>query len=197
MSKTKYSFDEFKLMYESTEKVTDRRLQTNRWNYTICTAIMISVFGVIKFSVTKVPFFYLGLLEAVVLCGIAILFCCLWIGQIKDFKTLNYAKFEVLTEMAPHLEYDLEFPDIFTPYCPFDKEWEKLKKAKALQEEGKTNFIALKSSNIEYYVPKAFIALFVSIIIITGLFILPYKDKFNEQKNIKVKTSISSQIKDK
>lgn len=35
----KYSFEEFKLIYESAEKVTDRRLQTNRWNYVICIAI--------------------------------------------------------------------------------------------------------------------------------------------------------------
>ena len=32
---SRHSFDEFKLYYESTEKVTDRRLDTNRWNYSI------------------------------------------------------------------------------------------------------------------------------------------------------------------
>jgi hypothetical protein len=37
------SFDEFKLYYESTEKVTDRRLETNRWNYSICIATLVAI----------------------------------------------------------------------------------------------------------------------------------------------------------
>jgi len=39
----RFSFDEFKLYYDSTEKVTDRRLETNRWNYSICVAILVAV----------------------------------------------------------------------------------------------------------------------------------------------------------
>jgi hypothetical protein len=36
----KVAFDEFKLFYESAEKVTDRRNAANRWNYSICIAIL-------------------------------------------------------------------------------------------------------------------------------------------------------------
>ena len=47
--KTKLSFEEFQLFYESTEKVTDRRLNANRWNYSICIAILIEKAGFTDF----------------------------------------------------------------------------------------------------------------------------------------------------
>lgn len=184
----KYSFDEFKIVYESTEKVTDRRLQTNRWNYTICTAVLVAIAGIIKYSVSNEPFFYIGLMVALVLSGMATLFCCLWVGQIKDFKSLNHAKFDVLNEMAPHLEYNPEHPGVLKPFCPFKKEWDKLEEMKALQEKGKTDFIALKSTNIEYYIPKAFIALFALVVIVVGILLLPNKDRFNKPTSVKPQT---------
>jgi len=185
----KYSFDEFKIVYESTEKVTDRRLQTNRWNYTICTAVLVAIAGLIKYSVSNEPFFHIGLVIALVLSGMAILFCCLWVGQIKDFKSLNHAKFDVLKEMAPHLEYDPEHPGVLKPFCPFEKEWNKLEEMKALQEKGKTSFVALKSTNIEYYIPKAFIVLFVLVLIVVGILLLSNKNRFNKPTSIKPQTA--------
>ncbi len=183
--KLKYSFEEFKLMYESAEKVTGRRLQTNRWNYTICVAVLVAIAGVIKYSVGNMSFFYIGLVSVLVLSGIAILFCCLWVGQIRDFKSLNHAKFDVLNQMAQNVEYDPNHPGMITPFCSFEKEWNKLQEVKALQEEGKTNFIALKSTNIEYYIPKAFIAVFACIIIVTCIFILPKRSTyFKLQSNV-------------
>lgn len=185
----KYSFDEFKIVYESTEKVTDRRLQTNRWNYTICTAVLVAIAGLIKYSVSNEPFFHIGLVIALVLSGMVILFCCLWVGQIKDFKSLNHAKFDVLKEMAPHLEYDPEHPGVLKPFCPFEKEWNKLEEMKALQEKGKTSFVALKSTNIEYYIPKAFIVLFVLVLIVVGILLLSNKNRFNKPTSIKPQTA--------
>jgi len=184
----KYSFDEFKIVYESTEKVTDRRLQTNRWNYTICAALIVAITGIIKYSVSNDPFFYIGLIVALVLSGMATLFCCLWVGQIKDFKSLNHAKFDVLNQMAPYLEYNPEHPGVLKPFCPFEKEWNKLEEMKALQEKSKTSFIALKSTNIEYYIPKAFIALFALVVIVVGILLLPNKDRFNKPPSVKPQT---------
>src|SRR2546421_7874977 len=91
----KVSFDEFKLYYESTEKVTDRRLSANTWNYSICIAIVIAIAGIVKWSVGN-PVLYVGLTAVLVLCIMAVLFCTLWLGQITDFKYLNNAKFKVL-----------------------------------------------------------------------------------------------------
>lgn len=49
----KHSFDEFKLYYDSTEKVTDRRLDTNRWNYSICIAILVAIATITNWSLTN------------------------------------------------------------------------------------------------------------------------------------------------
>lgn len=174
----KHSFEEFRLMYESTEKVTDRRLQTNRWNYTICIAVLVAIAGILKYCVENSPFFYLGLSAVIILSGMAILFCLLWIGQIRDFKSLNNAKFDIINSMAPHVEFDSGHPNTITSFCSFEKEWKRLEEMKALQEAGRTNFIALKSTNIEYFIPKAFIVLFVSIILAVAIFILPNRTEY-------------------
>ena len=190
----RYSFDEFRLMYESTEKVTDRRLQTNRWNYTICIAVLVAIAGILKYSVGNSPFFYLGLFTIIVLSGMAILFCSLWIGQIRDFKSLNNAKFEIINSMAPHVEFDPDHPGTITSFCSFEKEWKRLEEVKALQEASKTNFIALKSTNIEYFIPKAFIVLFVAIILAVSIFMLPNRTEYTKNATeTPLKVSVQTQ----
>lgn len=162
---TRLSFDEFKLYYDSTEKVTDRRLETNRWNYSICIAILIAIATITNWSLSNPALTWVGLAADALLSVMAILFCALWIGQIRDFKNLNNAKFAVLNDMAPSVDFDIENPGAVTSFCPFDKEWKKLTELHALQEVGRSNVIALKSSNIEYFIPKAFAALFLAILV--------------------------------
>src|SRR6185295_5641237 len=122
-NKIKLSFEEFKLYYESTEKVTERRLSANTWNYSICIGIILAIAGIVKWSSGTQPFFYIGLIAVFLLSTMAILFCSLWLGQIQDFKYLNNAKFKVLNDMAPRIEFDLERPNQMTSFCPFEKEW--------------------------------------------------------------------------
>lgn len=160
---SKLSFEEFKLYYESTEKVTDRRLDTNRWNYSICIAILVAIAVLTRWSLTTPTLLWIGFTAVAILCLMAILFCALWVGQIRDFKKLNNAKFAVLNAMAPDLEFDTDKPGAVVSYCPFEKEWSKLNELNALDEVGKANIVALKSSNIEYFIPKAFIILFLCI----------------------------------
>lgn len=160
----KLSFDEFKLYYESAEKVTDRRLETNRWNYSICIALLIAVAGVTKWSLATPVVVWIGLSAVVVLCVMAILFCMLWIGQIRDFKKLNTAKFAVVNEMCPLIEFDADKPGAVRSYRPFEREWSKLGELNALEEMARSNVVALKSSNIEYFIPKAFAVLFACIL---------------------------------
>jgi len=109
----------------------------------------------------------------------AILFCFLWIGQIRDFKSLNNAKFEIINQMAPNVEFDPEHPGSITSFCSFEKEWKKLEEMRALQVAGKTNIIALKSTNIEYFIPKAFITIFAAIILVVTIFILPSRTDYS------------------
>ena len=102
----KLSFDEFKLFYESAEKVTDRRLATNSWNYSICIAVIGGVAVILQWSLSTPMNFVVGVVAIILLCVMAAIFCLFWVGQIDDFKSLNNAKFAVLNEMAPHLEFD-------------------------------------------------------------------------------------------
>jgi hypothetical protein len=160
------SFDEFKLYYDSTEKVTDRRLETNRWNYSICTAILIAIALITNWSLSNPVLMWVGLSADALLAAMALFFCALWIGQIRDFKNLNNAKFTVLNDMAPKLDFDKDNPGSVVSFCPFDREWRKLTELQALQEVGASNIIALKSSNMEYFIPKAFSALFSAILVV-------------------------------
>lgn len=160
------SFDEFKLYYDSTEKVTDRRLETNRWNYSICIAMLIAIATITNWSLSNPALTWVGLSADALLSVMAILFCVLWIGQIRDFKNLNNAKFSVLNEMAPNVDFDIANPRAIISFCPFDKEWKKLTELHAIQEVGRSNIVALKSSNIEYFIPKAFAALFLAILVV-------------------------------
>jgi hypothetical protein len=162
---TRLSFEEFKLYYDSTEKVTDRRIETNRWNYSICIAILVAIATITNWSLSTSALTWVGLSVDALLCVMAILFCALWIGQIRDFKNLNNAKFTVLNEMAPRVDFDTANPGTVISFCPFDKEWKKLSDLHAIQEVGRSNIVALKSSNIEYFIPKAFAALFVVILV--------------------------------
>jgi len=156
----KISFDEFKLYYESTEKVTDRRLSANTWNYSICIAIIIAIAGIVKWSAGNIALFYVSLIAVLMLSIMAILFCSLWLGQITDFKYLNNAKFKLLNEMAPLIEFSVDHPNQITSFCPFEKEWKTLEEVKAAVEIGQRKIVALKSSNIEYFIPQAFRVLF-------------------------------------
>src|ERR1041385_1059731 len=145
------SFDEFKLYYESAEKVTDRRLSANTWNYSICIGMIVAIAGIIKWSGGN-TFFYVGLTAILVLCAMAFLFCSLWLGQITDFKYLNNAKFKVLNEMAPQMEFDLDHPNELASFCHLKRSGKHLEEVKAAVEIGQRKIVALKSSSIEYFI---------------------------------------------
>ena len=161
----KYAFEEFELFYESTEKVTDRRLSTNTWNYSICIAIIVAVASFINWGLSKPAFLIVTIISVILLCGMAVLFCSLWIGQIRDFKALNNAKFDVLNSMAPHVAFGDSDSDPRVSARPFEREWTALQKSQATQQLSDQKIIALKSSNTEYLIPKAFRILFVGIIV--------------------------------
>lgn len=163
---TRLSFDEFKLYYESTEKVTDRRLETNRWNYSVCIATLLAIGGITNWGLSNPLYTWVAMTAGALFCLVAILFCALWIGQIRDFKNLNNAKFDVLSEMAPRVDFDLQNPGSVVSFCPFDREWKKLAELKATQPVGRSRLIALKSSNIEYFIPRAFVSLFGVMLVI-------------------------------
>lgn len=161
----KLAFEEFKLFYESTENVTERRLTTNRWNYSICTTILVASACILNWAASNPGFLGIAILIVIVLSAMAMLFCSMWVGQIHSFKMLNTAKFEVLNQMAPRVSFSPS-SDERVSYSPFEKEWELMqKKIQALEEITDTNILALKSSKIEYLIPKAFRLLFGFVIV--------------------------------
>lgn len=152
----KYSFDEFKLYYESAEKVTDRRLANNQWNYSVCVATIVAIALVWSWSVNNKSFAFLSLTVVAALSGLGVLFSTLWIRQIADYKSLNAAKFSILNEIAPNVSFmSSSNSEAVVSSNPFKREWDALQEMNALRELSSRNLIALRSSNIEFYLPKA------------------------------------------
>jgi hypothetical protein len=156
------SFEEFRLYYESTEKVTDRRLETNRWNYSICVALLVAVAAIVKWGVESAGLRWIAVGAVLLLSAMAILFCELWLAQIRDFKRLNDAKFDVLNRMAPLLVFDVSGSTPINSFQPFAQEWQKLQDEGAVDKVRKLNLLALRSSHMEQFIPRAFQLVFVA-----------------------------------
>jgi hypothetical protein len=181
-----YSFEEFKLMYDSAEKVTDRRIALNKFNYSICTAIFLAIAFLWNWSLTNTEYNYAGIFIVMILSIIASVFTFYWIRQIKDYKSLNNAKFKVINQMSTNLFFPNESSDIkIDSFEPFTREWEVLKQLSALQEEKRFKIIALKSSNLEYFIPKAFRIIFLTLSILSLLgVVLNFGDFIDSIKGI-------------
>jgi len=161
-----YSFEEYKMIYESAEKVTDRRLSRNNQNYSICVGIVFAIAIIANWTFSQADNSYIGFSLIFAISLIAAFFTILWLRQIEDFKSLNKAKFSVLNQMSPLLKFNHEKHDgEIISFEPFRKEWEILTIDKALEKNNKLGFLALKSTNEELFTPKAFFTLFI----ITGL----------------------------
>lgn len=175
-----YSGEEYRLYYESTEKVIDRRLALNAWNYGICIAILVASGFLANWAVSKSE------LRLVLLVGIALgaamgaMLCYLWRGQISDYKKLNAAKFEVLNAMAPYVQFD----DSRKSFEPFRREWDILEAQKVVVTQRDGRIAVLQSSKVELLIPMAFLLFYlvvlgvVSIVIVTNWTALQ-KDAFS------------------
>lgn len=164
----KYPFEEFKLMYESTEKVTERRLTNNKQNYTISVAILVGIAIVWKWGTENTQYFFGAILLVFVISIFATFFCSFWIEQIKDFKKLNDAKFFVINQMAKNLYFESKDAGVLVvSYNPFKKEWDKLKQTEALINNKTVHLVALKSSWSEFFIPRAFRVIFLSAAVVS------------------------------
>jgi hypothetical protein len=164
----KYSFDELKLYYESTEKVTSRRFDTNRWNYSICIATIIAIAYILNWVIINTKYRCFSLICIAILAIMAALFTSLWINQIKDFKALNNAKFQIINEVSSNIIFTtITSSSEVKSFEPFKKEWNKLKELEALQKSSKNHITALESSNMEYFIPKCIRIIFILIAILS------------------------------
>jgi membrane protein implicated in regulation of membrane protease activity len=150
------SWEEFRLYFETTEKVIDRRLSLNTWNYGICLATIGACGVLANWAVSS------GGLRLVVLVGIALLsgmgalLCWFWIHQLKDLKLLNNSKFSVLEQMAPLIN----FANGESSYEPFRREWDILSRQGATTKRGRLRIAVLKSSGAEFLLPIVFMTIF-------------------------------------
>jgi hypothetical protein len=159
------SFREFELFYRTTEWVTNNRLAANRWNYSVCVALVVGIAVLVKFTSDKTAFVIVGPAGIVTLCVIGVLFCRYWRAEIDTAKNLNNAKFSVLNEMAEKLAFRDEEQEVYAQsYQPFVREWRRLEsEKKATKVRALGNLTVLSSSKQEVLMPTTFLALFVVI----------------------------------
>jgi len=150
--KDRYSFDEYRMYYESAERVTERRIATNRWNYSVCIALIVATSLLIVWSTNNQRFFVFSLAATVIFSMCGVFFCIYWLKEITAAKLLNAAKFEVLNSMAPNVMFENDA----ISYEPFRREWEKVIDNRGVRRvkklEGRP---ALSSSGAELFLPRA------------------------------------------
>lgn len=157
---TIYSWEEYKLYFETTEKVIDRRIALNAWNYGICVALLVAS-GLLANWLASKSELRLTLLFAIgVLSIMGMLLARLWYRQVKDLKLLNNAKFEVLEAMAPQVI----FPDGRPSFEAFKKEWIILGQRGATAKRWGLRVKVLKSSGAEFALPWSFGAVFALVL---------------------------------
>jgi hypothetical protein len=128
--------EQYKLYVETSQKLSDRRLSTNNYLFTINSSLL-TLLGILA---TLLP-------EPKALAIIPAAGCLLsvaWILMLTSFKRLNAAKFDVIRELEKNL-----------PANVFGKEWEYLTK------NASHRYSAL--SDVERFVPVLFAVFYVGI----------------------------------
>jgi hypothetical protein len=171
------SFEEFRLYYDSTEKVTDRRLNTNRWNYSISVGILLATSAIYAWATQHGDYFPVAALAIALLSALAAVFCLFWLRQVEDWKALNSAKFAVLNDMAQRLQFDSAAgTSTARSYRPFDKEWAILQSKERLRNVRIVKLgqlEALNASGPELFMPKALGTLF-GLLFAVAVIVLPF-----------------------
>lgn len=137
MDKNTY-FEQYKMLVDSAEKVSDKRMNANNYFLTINTAI-ISLTGLLLTS--KIFLLNLNLVKLVGLMGLAI--CIIWFLIVLSYKQLNSGKFKIIHKLEKKLPIQL-----------FADEWRELGEGKNLRK-----YIPL--SHIEISVPIVFFFLYL------------------------------------
>ena len=156
----RYSFREWATYYESTERVTDRRLAVNASNFSISIALLVGIGVLANWAASHTELRALAIGGVILISILGVIFCSLWVGQIYDYKNLNSAKFSVLNFMAPYVRFDEEI--ICVSAEPFDREWKIVKEKGWTIKVPFTKITALRSSYLEFAVPISAIVVFIA-----------------------------------
>jgi hypothetical protein len=150
------AFEEYRMYYESTERIIERRLALNRTNISLCLLAAASLGIILAWSYDKNDISHLAVIAASIISLLGALFCRWWARQIVSFKDLNAAKFKVLSAMAPKVVFPGASGAVKS-FSPFDREWEELNKMGGLREY-KLGY-ARKTS--ELIIPRSFMFIYL------------------------------------
>ncbi len=168
---TKFSFEEFRMMYESTERISERKIQFTRSNASFCALIIAGQAAATGWLFEKREFLSYGITFISLSSVLAALFCFFWINQLLAWKELNNAKFIVMKEMAEHVVFpDYSCTDV-SSYNPFEREWSIMEEERRLYESGGKK--VLRSHFSEMVVPFGFLTIFSAVFIASALRAFP------------------------
>jgi hypothetical protein len=160
------------MYYESTERVTDRRLGMNGRNRSFYTTLVVAIAVAFNWAVASSQYLYVALAATALISLVAIVFSIYWSAQVKDLKRLNAAKFQTLAQMAPHVVMDSPHHPQMTLFDRFTREWELLEKSGGLKKQTRIGIKASRASGAEmfevYAVRTVFLLFFsISVIVLT------------------------------
>jgi hypothetical protein len=139
------------MYYESTEKVTDRRLGMNGRNRSFYTTLVVAIAVAFNWAVANPQYLYVALAATALISLVAIVFSVYWSAQVQDLKRLNAAKFQTLAQMAPHVVMDSPHHPQMILFDTFTREWELLEKSGGLKQRTRIGVKALKASGAEMF----------------------------------------------
>ena len=138
--------EQYKLYVEMADRISERRMSTNRFYMTLLSGLLI----MISFVVNKDNINALADQQFIIYLAtgiLGVLVCIIWYVNIRSYRQLNTAKFQVIHEMEERLSYS-----------PYKIEWEILGKA----HDYKKYF---QLSRIEAYVPLILLLPYLTLII--------------------------------
>lgn len=121
----------YKIYVQTAENISEKRLKSNSFYLALCSALVtvsVTLFEFNIFGVLNLVIYFIGMLVSIV-----------WLSNIKSYKSLNSAKYQVIHNLEKNL-----------PIKCFYDEWEIIKQKKHR-----------KLSDIEGYVPIIFIIVFL------------------------------------
>jgi len=136
-------FEQYKILVDSAEKVSDKRMSANNYFLTVNTAL-ISLTGLLITS--KVLLLNFNVMKLISILGLII--CVIWFFIVLSYKQLNSGKFKMIHRIEKKLPLQL-----------YADEWVELGEGKNL-----TKYIPL--SHIELVVPIVFFYLYLILMFI-------------------------------
>lgn len=135
--------EQYKLYVEMADRVSQRRDQSNRFYVTLVSALVALLVVLARVGAGTSGTVWAAALLIVGLFGIAL--SGIWILNIRSYRTLNTAKFKVISSMEPQL-----------PWAGYADEWELLR-----PQDAPPKYLQL--SRVEQLVPRLIILLFAGI----------------------------------